>query len=1041
MTNIDSMRAVINRHFQHVTDLGDGVIRGERVHNDKPFAVAYIDLSDSVVERSQELKTFQEKLLGPDFFSPASDLRWNSYLYFLAGPKSTASSKFGQAKSLIEGDRHFARKFVVNEEDLARRLGEGPEEASQGIARSADAGAVWSEFLRAASLSVLIEQRPRTTALELIANGEAFKAELTQSLPTIAAQKDTLANGFLRKITIGVFRRVINGKSFEFGDVNLIVGSNGTGKTSLLEAIEVLYCGRVRRDPSARFQQIVCEVEDEHGVRKTISATTNIATLKARNIVWYGRTDLQASAITQGFTRFNFLDTDAAFRLSSQDSNEQIKDDLARLLVGPETSKLWTYLSKLAEDINGRLKGLDERLPSERKNVELLSDEVRRLREAPSEANALLKAFRSSVIQLNPTWEEADPGAILAPIERTRIEDLSRALSQIIAVFTETPVSQSTIERRITRLKEVANSAKSIRLDHDAAVKRATDAANAANETRSQQAQLEKWAGLVEAGIPTLATKLRESEARVSELRSVLREQPADSEPDVAADFAQTPIEVALEMIQQKHLEAQEQEKAAASALSQGIQLGQTLAMLRRDLHDASIAYLERSGETTFCPVCKVAHPPKELIAKIQDLVGSEGEDISASLRGNVQNAKERLEQVRTSLAGIRSLDTYWRTARRPAASTVQQLQEDLRQAREDLRKSMTDVQTLQAGLTQLSLAGHNWQTWRQMRDAVTASLSPAGADPMDLTIVRQALEKIQERLKVIGDKESKARDAAAENLRRAADLASTEIAAPTTGLTPAQAVASIERLLQQAESAAETLAVVRGSLSLGEGMSLEALQSTLEACLLAFDKAMHALQKDEQSRNALNRKDEELQTATATLSKDSKARANFARAAEALSSLVKDHSLEKATGDAFSAIKGKVSNVFAQIHSPPEYELGDFSEDQLIIRRDNKQPHAVNQVSSGQRAGLALSIFLALNESAKSAPPIVLIDDPVAHIDDMNALSFLDYLRDMAVGSRKQIFFATADVRLAALFQRKFEFLGDTRFKRIALAQAPSES
>ena len=69
MTNVESVRAVINKHFQRVTDLGDGILRGERVHKDKSFAVAYIDLSDSVIERSQSLTTFQEQLLGADFFS------------------------------------------------------------------------------------------------------------------------------------------------------------------------------------------------------------------------------------------------------------------------------------------------------------------------------------------------------------------------------------------------------------------------------------------------------------------------------------------------------------------------------------------------------------------------------------------------------------------------------------------------------------------------------------------------------------------------------------------------------------------------------------------------------------------------------------------------------------------------------------------------------------------------------------------------------------------------------------------------------------
>jgi chromosome segregation protein len=129
------------------------------------------------------------------------------------------------------------------------------------------------------------------------------------------------------------------------------------------------------------------------------------------------------------------------------------------------------------------------------------------------------------------------------------------------------------------------------------------------------------------------------------------------------------------------------------------------------------------------------------------------------------------------------------------------------------------------------------------------------------------------------------------------------------------------------------------------------------------------------------------------------------------------------------------VSSVFAQIHSPPEYKLGAFDDElDFLIRKDDGVRHAIDQVSTGQRAALALSIFLASNASATSAPPVLLIDDPVAHIDDLNTLSFLDYLRELALCADKQIFFATADVRLAALFERKFEFLGKERFRKVSL-------
>ena len=69
-------------------------------------------------------------------------------------------------------------------------------------------------------------------------------------------------------------------------------------------------------------------------------------------------------------------------------------------------------------------------------------------------------------------------------------------------------------------------------------------------------------------------------------------------------------------------------------------------------------------------------------------------------------------------------------------------------------------------------------------------------------------------------------------------------------------------------------------------------------------------------------------------------------------------------------------------------------------------------------------------------APPVVLIDDPIAHVDDLNSLSFLDYLREVAITGRRQIFFATANDKLATLFERKFDFLGSKEFRRFNLSR-----
>ena len=104
------------------------------------------------------------------------------------------------------------------------------------------------------------------------------------------------------------------------------------------------------------------------------------------------------------------------------------------------------------------------------------------------------------------------------------------------------------------------------------------------------------------------------------------------------------------------------------------------------------------------------------------------------------------------------------------------------------------------------------------------------------------------------------------------------------------------------------------------------------------------------------------------------------------------------------------------------------------IVRRGSGDVD-LNEMSSGQRAAYALSLFLAMNERLRSGPRVLLLDDPVAHVDDINTLSLLDHLRDIALSGERQIFFATADSKIGALFGRKFRFLGD-RFVQIELTR-----
>lgn len=1036
MTNIQTVRATFGRHFQGIVDVGNGIIRGERQHNGKPYAVAYVDLSDEVVERAHDLHSYQERLIGVDFFSPDNDLRWNSYLFFWAGPKSAKNEDFQRAKKLIESDRHFARKFVLNEHDLERRLGQKPKIFATPATQPVDAGLVWTKLLHADSLAILLEQRPRTATLELIEAGEAFKIEVNAPPPVKASVVDALATGILRKLSIQQFRRVYQNQEFEFGDVNLITAPNGKGKTSLLETIEAFYCGRVRRDPDAVFDGISGEMESPDGIRHTVKLTKITATLKARNMAWYGRADMQAQTISQGFTRFNFLDTDAAFRLSSEQDPEQIQLDLGRLIVGSDTTRLWTFLSKLKADVDARMNVLKEQRYGNELNIDFLEAEVNRLETIPSESTNLLFAFREGVARLRPRWVIPDAQTQLTEKEKDSLTELKSAVDRALAAAPVTPSNKNLLQEQLDILKGHLTQARKIQslFEHTELEINATVKSLMASRENLKAATL--WEKMLLAEVPELKNRIDSVEQRVQALAVALSGYREDTVESFPANYAPLALKISLSEAKRESVKARESLRTLMQALSQAQEFGKTLAALQRDLHETSVAVMQHTHNATECPVCKTVHAEQELAKMVNALIAFGSPQISSGLRQSIQIAEKNSATAQRHLEDLRALAKWQETSGLADDLACGDLLAQQQRQHKDLKSALIELQEVRQVEKALITAEIFTDGWQQIRTKAQLAVSKQ-VDVNDRTQLRYAIELIEEQIGIEVLVNTKRKEKLLALTVDANNIAIATGASTEAPMLPHQAVVTVKRFVQQAEARMRAAGEIERAIDIAADTAYETLLSEVEACLLAYDKANYAAIQEEKSDSVLTLKRNDLFSARASHAKNEAAVNNLARAALTLSKVVDDHSLETVTSKALRAIQSKVSDIFSQIHSPPEYALGNFEAGQLIVRRDNGMTHSVNQVSTGQRAALALSIFLALNESASTAPPVIIIDDPVAHIDDLNTLSFLDYLRDLVLSSRKQVFFATADARLAALFQRKFEFLGPEKYRRINLVAA----
>lgn len=116
----------------------------------------------------------------------------------------------------------------------------------------------------------------------------------------------------------------------------------------------------------------------------------------------------------------------------------------------------------------------------------------------------------------------------------------------------------------------------------------------------------------------------------------------------------------------------------------------------------------------------------------------------------------------------------------------------------------------------------------------------------------------------------------------------------------------------------------------------------------------------------------------------------------------------------------------FKLLHRPKEFgKLSILDGNIRFMRNSNGQLVESGQMSTGQRMALAFSVMITLHIRAANAPNFLMLDEPVANLDDMHVLNLIDLLRDLAI-SGTQIIITTADSHMAKFLRRKFSFLKD---------------
>ncbi|WP_313245961.1 AAA family ATPase [Stenotrophomonas rhizophila] len=1000
--------------FDHCEFEGE-VARCEHRFDGRLRSVFFVKASNEM-PTEMDVERIQSEFIAPSYFSSHEDARWNHYLVFVVSAARVKESR--GLKAAIEKNTSYARKFVLSESEfhsfLSRRAYVQPGQAINANQLQVH----WNNALSDAGLGAIDSEQPRKAVIRAIQAG-AVSAPTREQRNVV----DSQPLAFLRALNIQQFGSRSLAGSFTFGGVNLIRGVNGSGKTSLLEAIEHFLCGGTARSQGSELLNASALFTNSD--RPINYQQRQPSYYQQRDMRWYGRRVQRGNRLFDGFARYNFLNADAPVEFAREQSPDDLTSILSRIALGPDASFTWERIQQFSGDIAPLLGSIKRDCEKLDQVIERSRSRLNVINTVSPEVGSRLTRAADLLSQLG--WPDSKDH-LSRPDGFERISLLRIVIDNAPK---EVPPTLDALESRIAHIElalstmrknvATARNIESRTAEMEGALKNIESLARAVDRLRAYRT----------AGFPELMDCMENLNRRVVEPYpdhgTILRlRDEVVSCSDQALQVTSSLVDISEKSTHRIEVLAEK-----LSAIGVAIQRAQSAFEERQLL----LAQLRVAGQqllqlhpTDDCPLCLRAMPARDLLSQIENSISDFQSENYAQLSLEKGSLSGELNVLR-SVKGI--ADSILHSYPALAQTTLERmfgvsLEVDGQRALLD-----SERRDLQVQIEIRSAEGFGLQELLGLVSRCASEISPEfNKLPHPDSLIMRSEDEVAARRKAASDLLETERRTLVDAVARSAHHAFSE--SGRSDIVEAEAVlrSELNRLTQFKRT---LLDLPRSALE----VALPSLKGFIEDARLAYSQVVIVAEdiQASQSRNAeVTLLSRELESSIRNREQLQKEQDNLKRAFDVLDHIRSEHSLERGLSDFLGSNLSSIQSIFERIHVPNELRLSNLSSRELM-RLPDESPVNMNQISTGQRAALVLSIFLTLNSSLRLGPPIMLVDDPVAHIDDMNSLALLDYLADVAEGGQRQIFFATADEKLANLFEKKMAFLGE-RFRSISLAR-----
>jgi DNA repair exonuclease SbcCD ATPase subunit len=1034
--NIQSARERLSHKLADVSEVATGVLRGVRRNGQRDVAAYVFDLNNRVPETIGGLSDYLDDVMGPAYFNrdASPDLRWNSYLYFVVDERRANHPEFQIVKRNLEADKSYARKFVVAEADFDRVLSELDSVAAvDDSAGTTDVVKAWSDALGPAGLADTLDgDRPVADVVRSISSGTAKQSTRTKKSTGIEASQK-LVDTHLSSIDLTGFRPYPKRHSFDgFGKANLVFGSNGVGKTSLLEGLEFLYCGANRRSGIVGSAVVQGLLASGHPVKT--SSLQALSDFKTRQRIWYGADDnSRQNRLPNQFARFNFLNTDAAAELTllKEDSTVSNAESLAALLSGHEATLMWRRIQDVRKAVAEEVRSKRSERAVAESDRKAKDQERQVLEAAPAQSDAAFSIFKKDLERIE--WRDAP--ASKQDISEELVDSLSDVVSQLSIVqkldWLSAPVSPDAIMQAASKLRSATDGLQAKLTEARNDEQQRSVLTKRQENAKSRLIALQAIPASAYSELKELFSKLRQADDELAKHAQALASLPTATPPEGwESTWGNTPVTTAVTASRTKLANVSQQLDATQRQLSVTTRTQSELQSAMTELHAWAQKVVAHRHSDTNCPVCGTEFSPGELLGRMHSLILASADASASDLRLRIEQLSSDKTRASIEATWLAQIDKFTRANTEDISpqtvSGAQLYISNLIAKQHLLLEASAEARD---GLNAYARLGWSLAAIEKLCAPIEGDERP-NSESLDPSTAQLRIQKFLNRLQVSIDELENRIAQRNEDLRRRLIAAGFPVIDSATD--------AIELLITRqkiAMNAAKVCEMIRGRMNLSPTADLHWLSASLEAAVLGAKKVLAAVQNDSESTTRLASLQTQVTQLTERLGRVRDSIERLTGALQVLDNIIEKQSLDIASAAVVAATHTVADSIFKRIHAPNEYMVTADAQTPLR-RRDNNSTVQLNQVSTGQRAAYALSLFLAMNAQVKTGPKVILLDDPISHIDDLNALSFLDYLRNLVLKSDRQVFFATADEKIAGLFAHKFGFLDD-EFKTIELTRA----